>query len=105
MNPLLFQLEQRLTAIFAQRRGHRTMLGLDTRRVPSGTKLLWRDALTRTEGSLCICPERELPELVGRALELIATLRQSKPALPKAFLLNRELDKRAEEVWKRKAVA
>lgn len=107
-------LHSRLRALALHRGLHRIGIEADTDSFPC--RLLWRDSFTGESGTLCRFYPPRLTNTVADALRIIAEIRNNPPVpkerkkrdrshFSKAFLLSRELDRRAEEIWKRKAVA
>lgn len=112
-------LHSRLRSLALKRGLHRIGIEADAESFPC--RLLWRDSFTAESGTLCKFYAPALTDTVAAALQIMQDLRANPPKpkekrkripnpqrrLPfsKAFLLSRELDRRAEEVWKRKAVA
>lgn len=112
-------LHTRLRALALQRGLHRIGIEADPDSFPC--RLLWRDSFTGESGTLCKFYPPKMIETTAEALRILVDLRVNPPKpkvkrkrvsnpqrnLPfsKAFLLSRELDRRAEEIWKRKAVA
>lgn len=112
-------LHSRIRALALHRGLHRIGIEADTDSFPC--RLLWRDSFTGESGTLCRFYPPRLTNTVADALRIMEGLRKSPPVpkerkkrvpnpqrrLPfsKAFLLSRELDRRAEEIWKRKAAA